>query len=231
MFQRQAVTAFPLILLPVLAGGAVARAQNTAFATTVTAAAFADDQSGGNRMPADSRSPPRQFSPMTRSERLRNYMANVFGYESILRSAAAAGVRQASGSPTEWGGGAEAYGKRVGSGYVQHFIDRTLQYGLSSLLHEDNRYFVSGQTGFLRRTKYAFKSTLMARHDNGNQYLSLSRIGGAAGGAFISREWEPRSVNSAGDGAVGFGITMGSDVGFNVFREFWPDMKRHLRKK
>jgi hypothetical protein len=232
MFQRQTLTVFPLILVAVLAAGAIARAQEAAIgATALTTPAIADDRSGTGPVPAVSSSPPPQFSPMTRSERLRNYMANVFSYEAILRSAAGAGIRQASGTPKEWGGGAEAYGERVGSGYAQHFIDRTLQYGISSLLHEDNRYFVSGQTGFLRRTKYAIKSTLMARHDNGNQYVSVSRIGGAAGGAFISREWDPRSINSAGDGAVSFGITMGTEMGFNVFREFWPDMKRHLRKK
>src|SRR3989442_1067304 len=32
-----------------------------------------------------------------------------------------------------------------------------------------------------------------------------------------------------GDGAVSFGISMGSDVGFNVVREFWPGLRRHRR--
>jgi hypothetical protein len=98
-------------------------------------------------------------------------------------------------------------------------------------LHEDNRYFVSGQTGFLRRTKYAIVSTLLARNDNGTQSFSFSRVGSAAGASFISRAWQPRSTTSAGDGAVSFGITMASDMGFNVFREFWPDLKGHFRKK
>jgi hypothetical protein len=119
----------------------------------------------------------------------------------------------------------------MGDAYAHHFVDRTVRYGLSAALHEDNRYFVSGQTGFWRRTKYAIKSTFLARHDDGSQHLSISRFGGAAGGAFISRIWQPRSSTTAGDGAVSFGITMGSDVGFNVFREFWPDLKRHFHKE
>ena len=76
-------------------------------------------------------------------------------------------------------------------------------------------------------TKYAVVSTFLARHDNGNQYFSFSRIGSAAGTAFISREWQPRSTTTAGDGAVSFGISMGSDVGFNIVREFWPGLRRH----
>ena len=34
---------------------------------------------------------------------------------------------------------------------------------------------------------------------------------------------------AAGDGAVSFGVTMGADIGFNLFREFWPGTKRHSR--
>jgi hypothetical protein len=175
--------------------------------------------------------PPAQFVPMTSSERLSHYLAGLVDGESILRAAASAGITQAEGTPKEWGGGAEGYGKRVGNAFARHVLDSTLKYGISAALHEDNRYFVSGQTGFFRRTKYAIKSTLLARHDNGNQYFSFSRVGGVAGAAFISRAWQPRSTTSAGDGAVSFGISMGSDIGFNVFREFWPDMKRHLHKE
>jgi hypothetical protein len=151
--------------------------------------------------------------------------------DSIVRAATSGGIAQAKGTPKEWGGGAEGFGERVGNAYAEHVIHRTLQYGISAALHEDNRYFVSGQTGFFRRTKYAVMSTLLARHDNGSQSFSISRIGSAAGSAFISRAWQPRSTTSAGDGAESFGITMAYDLGFNVFREFWPDMKRHLRKK
>jgi len=174
--------------------------------------------------------PPAQFAPLTSSERFRNYLVGWVDAESILRAGAGAAIMQADGTPKEWRGGAEGYGKRIGSAYAEHTIDRTLEYGISAVLHEDNRYFVSGETGFLRRTKYAIKSTFLARHDNGRQYFSFSRIGGAAGAGFISRAWQPRSTTSAGDGAESFGIIMAADVGFNVFREFWPDMKRRFRK-
>src|SRR5579864_2306940 len=145
MFHKHTRIAWLAKLAAVLALSATAQAQGTAQNTTSAAPAVANDRPGSDRVSAVSSSPAPQFSPMTRSERFRNYMANVFGYEAILRSAAGAGIRQASGTPKEWGGGAEAYGERVGSGYAQHFIDRTLQYGISSALHEDNRYFVSGQ--------------------------------------------------------------------------------------
>jgi hypothetical protein len=135
---------------------------------------------------------------MTRSERFRNYLVTIAGPQPFITAAATAGISQAEHTPREWRGGAEGYGKRVGDAYAQHFIRGTLEYGISAGLHEDNRYFKSGQTGFFRRTKYAVVSTFLARRDNGNEYFSFSRMGGAAGAAFISREWQPRSTTTAG---------------------------------
>jgi hypothetical protein len=48
--------------------------------------------------------------------------------------------------------------------------------------------------------------------------------------SFISRIWQPRSTNGAGDAAVNFGTTVAIDVGLNVLREFWPDFTRHVKK-
>ncbi len=200
-------------------------------ATISATLAFADHPPDSDPPAGASRSPPPEFAPMTRSDRLRNYLVSLAGYQSILEAAASAGISQANHTPKEWGEGAEGYGKRFGNAYAQNAIERTLQYGISTALHEDNRYFVSGQTGFFRRTKYAIKSTFFARHDNGDQSFSFSRIGSAAGSAFISRAWQPRSTTNAGDGAVTFGITIGVDTGFNLLREFWPDLKRRFRKK
>jgi len=200
-------------------------------ALVTTSMVAADNRPDPGADVAVSSPPPPEFAPMTRSERLSNYLVGIADGESFIRAAASAGIAQAKGTPKEWGGGAEGFGERMGNAYAQHVIHRTLLYGISAALHEDNRYFVSGQAGFFRRTKYAVKSTLLARHDNGSQSFSFSRIGSAAGTAFISRAWQPRSTTSAGDGAASFGINLGSDIGFNLFREFWPDLKRHFRKE
>jgi hypothetical protein len=52
-----------------------------------------------------------------------------------------------------------------------------------------------------------------------------------AAGAFLSRFWQPPSQRSAGDGAVSFGITMGSNMGFSLLKEFLPDLGRVITKK
>ena len=96
---------------------------------------------------------------------------------------------------------------------------------------DDNRYFNSGKKGFWPRTGYALASGVLSRHDNGSLHLSISQVGGVAGGAFLSRFWLPPSQHSAGDAAVSFGITMASNMGFGLVKEFLPDLGRALAKK
>jgi hypothetical protein len=194
--------------------------------------ALADDGPDGSAKAAAVSAPTAaEFLPMTRSERLRNYLAGLANGESIVRAAASAAVRQAENSPKEWQGGGKGYGYRIGDAFAQHVIRNTLQYGASSVLHEDNRYFASGQSGVFRRMKYAVSSAFLARRDNGDRTFAFSRVGSAAGAAFISRIWQPPSTTTAGDGAVSFGIAMGSDIGFNMVREFLPGLKGHLHKR
>ena len=162
------------------------------------------------------------FVPMTQAERFRRLVKSTFSPESLLMGAAGAGITQWEHSPKEWPEGAEGYAMRFGNSYAQRIIRHTLEYGASSLLHEDNRYFRSGKSGLGPRLKYAVASTFLARRDDGTRCLSFSRIGGTAGTAVISRQWQPRSTNTMGDATASFGISMGMQIGFNVAREFWP---------
>jgi len=161
------------------------------------------------------------FVPMTRSERAAHYARAIIGPQAFVFSAAQAGINQLRNTPKEWQQGAEGYGRRYGSAYAEHIIGQTIENGAAFVLHEDNRYFRSEKTGF-GRLGYAITSAFLARHDNGSRFISFSAFGGAAGSAFISRAWQPRSTTSMGDGATSFGINMGVRVGLNVAREFLP---------
>jgi hypothetical protein len=162
------------------------------------------------------------YTPMSQSERFHYYAKHIFSGEAVLRSAAGAGILQAINSPHEWGQGAEGYGRRFGNSYGQYIIRSTLMYGSSSAFHEDNRYFLSGESGFWPRLKYAVASTFLARREDGSRRVSYSRIGSVAATAFISREWQPPSANGPENAVSAMGTALGVEVGFNVAREFFP---------
>ena len=166
------------------------------------------------------------YAPLTASERWRQYFLGAFGPGAILRAAAAGGITQWDGSPKEWKQGSEAFGDRVGNSFAEHVIRTTLESGAAAVLHEDNRYFKSADTGFGKRLKHAVGSVFVARNQAGQEHFAYSRFGAALGTSFISREWQPPSVNSSGDAAVNFGIAMAVDMGWNVFKEFRPNRLR-----
>ncbi len=163
-----------------------------------------------------------QYTPQTQKERLHYYWQHMFSLESAVRAAAGAGFDQLADTPHEWGQGAAGYGERLANSYAEHIIQSTVMYGTSVVLHEDNRYFRSGQSSFGARLKYAVASTFMGRHDDGTRHLSFSRMSSYAAAALISRTWQPPSTSGPVHAADNFAISVGVEAGFNVAREFLP---------
>ena len=163
-----------------------------------------------------------EYQPMTASERARKYLIGAFGPLAILRAAAAGGIAQWTETPKEWRVGPQAYGDRFGNAFAKHVMREALEYGASAALHEDNRYFRSGKSGFGNRLVYALTSTVLARHDDGDRYVSASRLLSYAAAASLSRLWQPPSTSRLANAGRVFGITLGVEAGFNVAREFFP---------
>ena len=173
----------------------------------------------------------KEFRPMTQPERNRLYFKTMVNPLSFAKVGFSAGIDQANDKPMEWEQGASGYGRRFANILGQYSIQRTVTYGLGSAFHEDNRYFNSGRQGFWPRTGYALTSGILARHDDGSLHFSVSQVGGVAAGALLARTWLPPSQSSAGAAAISFGITMASNMGFSVVKEFLPDLGRALAQK
>jgi hypothetical protein len=173
----------------------------------------------------------KEFRPMSQSERNQLYFKTMVNPLSFVRVGFSAGIDQANDKPREWGQGASGYGRRFANILGQYSVQRTVTYGLGSILHEDNRYFNSGMQGIWRRTEYALVSGILARRDDETRRFSISQVGGVAAGAFLARIWLPPSQSSPGDAAISFGITMANNMGFSVVKEFLPDLSRALTRK
>jgi len=159
---------------------------------------------------------------MSFSERMAEGIKDVVGPQIFLASAAQAAIEQASNSPSEWRQGARGYALRAGDAYAQRLMGAMFQDGIALGLHEDNRYFNSGQHGFGRRLGYALSSPLIARHGDGSRSVSMSVIGGVGASAAISQFWQPRSTAGWSNVAVNFAFTVAFRAGANVVREFSP---------
>jgi hypothetical protein len=169
------------------------------------------------------------YVPMTQAERLQYFLKGTFSVSSLVKSGLGAAIAQGRDSPHEWGQGAMGYARRYGNSHAQHIVLQTVTYGTSSMLGEDNRYFVSGKQSFRSRAFYAVGSTFLARRSDGTRRISYSRISGIAASALISRAWHPPSTNGMRD-ALNNGVsTAATQAGFNVGREFFPKVFNRLK--
>jgi hypothetical protein len=116
----------------------------------------------------------------------------------------------------------------LGSTLAHSGVRNLIGFSLDSALHQDPRYYRSTERGVWRRTKHAFRETILTHKDSGGETLSTWRLGSAYGAAFISNEWRPDRGNTIAQGLSKGSTQLGVDLLSNVGREFWPDIKRQF---
>ena len=214
--------------------------------TLLFACAFAGmslwGQSANRVIPAPGASPARQpsnkgllglLSPadpkptLNARERFNLYVFNTIGPGAILGEAATAGISQARNIPWEWGQGAGAWGHRFGNNMAYNGVRQTISYGVSEIVHEDNRYFGSNKPTVPGRIGYVLISPVTARRRDGQRAFSISAFSGLVGASTISLAWRPQSMRSGGNVARNFMFSYAGTAGVNAFREF---VIRHFRK-
>jgi hypothetical protein len=140
-----------------------------------------------------------------------------------------AGVNQARNHPSDFGQGAEGYGKRYGAGFADGLSDGFFVTGVyPSLLHQDPRYYRLGDGGFSHRMGYSVSRILVTRQDSGRQAFNISQILGSFTSSAIAVTYYPESQRDFSDVAERAGIQFAFDAGFNVLKEFYPDVRRKL---
>jgi hypothetical protein len=143
-----------------------------------------------------------------------------------------AGIDQAIDNKKEYGQGAEGYGKRYGADFADGLSNAIFAKGVfPSLLRQDPRYFRRGEGSFWGRATYAASRVLVTRQDSGRNFFNFSEVFGNAASAGSSLTYYPDSERTAGDFAVRAGVQFGFDAGFDVLKEFYPDITRKLFKK
>jgi len=161
-------------------------------------------------------------------ERFRLYKRSFMRPESVVGPLLGAAVGQARNTPPEWGQGAQGFAERAASGYARSVIARTIALGVGTLDGEDYRYIPSHKSGVWRRGWYATTRTFVSRAPGGGNMPAFSRFAGVYGAAFIANSWEPPSQHDAGHALQRGSTALLSSVGWHIFEEFWPDIRREV---
>lgn len=165
--------------------------------------------------------PKHEYERPSEHTKLVNYLFDGYGPYAIAGSVLVAGINQADNTPPEWGGGAAAFGQRVGSNYGINMITTTTRYALSEVLREDTMYYRCRCTGFFPRLGHALISTLAARHgEEGHYTFSVPDLVAPYTGTIVATHtWFPSRYNYSDAFRMG-NYNLLAQAGGNVALEF-----------
>ena len=171
----------------------------------------------------------RAYQPITAQERFDYFMKCSFGPMGVARGVFSAGWQMWRDRPEEWPTDASGFGKRFASRMGRGAITHGVTMGVGFMLHDDPRYYRAGEGSAAARLKHALVSTVVVRNQYGGRMPAYSRLAGLVAGNVIETTWLPPSQNSPSDALRRSASQVGFQVGYNIFKEFWPDIKRKLR--
>jgi hypothetical protein len=173
----------------------------------------------------------RQPPPLTSGQKFKLAVQYLNPY-TFAFVAVEAGVNQARNHPEEYGQGAEGFGKRYGAGVADGLTDGLFVTGVyPSLLHQDPRYYRQGDGGVSRRTWYAASRILVTRQDSGRKAFNFSEVLGSFSSSALAMTYYPESERDFSDVAERAGVQFAFDAGFNLLKEFYPDIERKLFRR
>lgn len=187
--------------------------------------------------------------PLTAGQKFKVVARGTFDPVQIVWYAALSGISQAENSEPGYGQGWAAYGKRYAAyaadGTIENFFVGAI---MPSILHQDPRFFPKPTGSFFSRAGYAASRIVITRSDNGSRQFNFSEVVGAALASAIStNSYHPRralrgfnsqgmpvyypSDRTLGNTASVWGSQMGYDAITLVIKEFWPDLRRKVKKQ
>jgi hypothetical protein len=149
---------------------------------------------------------------------------------TFLGAAFNAGIDQAEDSDHSFGQGAAGYGKRFGAELADNASGEFFKEFLyPTIFSEDPRYYRLAHGSTSRRLLHAVEHVVVAHQENGGHMFNFSEWLGSASTAALSDTYHPDNRPGVGPAARAASYGILQDAGFDVLREFWPEIARKLK--
>lgn len=172
--------------------------------------------------------PPPAITPLTVGERAQYNLRRAVGPESIGLGALTSGIQTWRRRPEAWDRTWEGFGQRFGMRMTRSILSNGIDFTVGAALGTDPRYRPKGQGTFGSRVKHALGASFYHYDRGGHRVPALSRFAGIAGSNIISNQWMPEGDNTKWDVLRRSGQQVGWHIGWNVLKEFLPDIKHKL---
>jgi len=141
-----------------------------------------------------------------------------------------AGLDQAEDSDPSYGQGAEGYGRRFGAEFAGQATSRFFtDFAYPWIFSEDPRYYRLAHGRPRTRLLHALEHAVVAHRDDGKRMFNFSEWLGTTSTVVLANTYRPDNERGFAPAAQQVGYSILQDVGFDVLREFWPEISRKLK--
>ena len=180
---------------------------------------------------AEGASVPSIYVPLSGGCKLNLFLKQTYSPYTFASAGFSATWAQAMGQWPHYGGGMQGWAKRFGATLADTESRRFIQsFALSTILHQDPRYFPSHKRTLISRSWYAATRVLITKNDNGDSAFNTSEFLGALFASSLQNAYYPRHDRTFGETMNRFGGALSSDAAGDLLREFMPDIKRFFQK-
>jgi hypothetical protein len=162
------------------------------------------------------------------SSHARDYFNKTFGASSVASAMFTAGASATFSRSDAWGTGFDRYSNRFAANMARQTLRRSIEFGASALLQQDEAYTPSLEDSIGRRIRSALFHSFFVPGRNGNE-LAFPRLAAAVGTGFIVSKWHPWQQQDINPWMQTTTI-LSSYVLKSFWQEFKPDIKNALKK-
>jgi hypothetical protein len=171
------------------------------------------------------------YGPLSARCKFSLFLSTTYSPYTFASAGFGATWAQATGGWPHYGGGTQGWGKRFGATLANTESRRFIQtFALSTILHQDPRYFPSYRRGLISRVWYSSSRVVVTRSDSGDSTFNTSEFLGALFTSSLQNAYYPRHDRNFGETMNRFGGALSSDAIGYLLLEFTPDMKRFFRR-
>jgi hypothetical protein len=138
-----------------------------------------------------------------------------------------AGMDQAEDTDPSYRQGAQGYGRRFGAELAGQTSSRLFKdFAYPSIFSEDPRYYRLGHGPTGRRLLHAMEHVVIAQRDDTKRMFNFSEWLGTSSAVVLSNTYHPDNQRGFVPATRRVGYSVLQDMGFDVLREFWPEVSR-----
>jgi hypothetical protein len=167
--------------------------------------------------------------PPTMKQSFKIATQNSFDYSSYIFVGVTSALAEWSDTHPQLGEGMAGFGRYYWRGFADKTVGNYMViFALPTIFHQDERYYALSTGSKWKRLGYSVSRVVITPNYQGHNTFNISEVLGRGIAQGVSLSYYPSQSRSADELAAKYGYAIMRDALTNAFREFWPDIAKHV---